>query len=366
MIFLEPGYNEVSKLCGGIRVQLQKYKKPLMVAGGGIAAALVALALLPLLLPFLLAYLFSLGAEPGVAALGRRTRLPRWLRSGLCVTGLFIGATLVLFFFGRVLWEELLRLVRQLPDLLTQLQPTLRGLRDWLEGLAQRAPDGLSAPLIRWIGEVFAGGAGLVESVYSFLSALVSGVFTGVPRLLVTAATTVIATYMTSAALPQVKAWLRRRLPEQWVARLRTVRTKARAAFGGWCKAQLKLWLIVFSILTLGLWLLGVEFPLLFGALIAVLDALPVLGTGAVLIPWALICFLQEQSARGFGLLALYAAASLTRTVLEPHLVGKQIGLHPLFTLMAFYAGYRLFGILGMLLLPITVMLIKPLCAPTP
>ena len=183
-----------------------------------------------------------------------------------------------------------------------------------------------------------------MESVYGFLSALVSGVVTGVPRLFVTAATTVIATYMTSAALPQVKDWLRRRLPKPWLERLRTVRTKARTAFGGWCRAQMKLGLIVFSILTLGLWLLGVEFPLLFGAMIALLDALPVLGTGAVLIPWALVSFLREQSAQGFGLLALYAAASLTRTVLEPHLVGKQIGLHPLVTLMTFYAGYRLFG----------------------
>ncbi|MBR6413577.1 MAG: sporulation integral membrane protein YtvI [Oscillospiraceae bacterium] len=340
---------------------LQKYKKPLMAAGGGLAAVLIALALLPLALPFLLAYLFSLGAEPAVTALGRRTRLPRWVRSGLCVTGVFAGVFLLLFFFGQVLWGELLRLVRQLPALFTQLQPTLRSLRDGLEALAQKAPDGLSVPLIRWIGELFDGGAGLLESIYSFLSALVSGVVTGVPRFFVTAATTVIATYMTSAALPQVKDWLRRHLPKPWLERLRTVRRKTRTAFSGWCRAQMKLGLIVFSILTLGLWLLGVEFPLLFGALITLLDALPVLGTGAVLIPWALLSFLREQSAQGFGQLALYASASLTRTVLEPHLVGKQIGLPPLVTLMTFYAGYRLFGIPGMLLLPLAVMLVKPL-----
>lgn len=341
-------------------MQLQAYKKPLLTAGAVLGAVCLGFALLPLLLPFLLAYLVSLAAEPGVAALGRRTGLPRWARSGLCVTALFLGAGALLCFFGRILWEELLRLVRQLPDLLSQLQPTLQSLRDWLERLAQRAPDGLSAPLIRWIGELFDGGAGLLESAYAFLSALVSGVFTGVPKLFVTAVTTVVATYMISSALPQVKQWLRSHLPKLWLARLRTVRDRARAAFGGWCRAQIKLGLIVFAILTLGLWLLGVDFPLLFGGLIAVLDTLPVLGTGTVLIPWALVSFLQERSAQGFGLLALYAAASLSRSILEPHLVGRQLGLHPLFTLIAFYAGYRLFGLPGMILLPLVVLLVKP------
>ncbi|MBO4211466.1 MAG: AI-2E family transporter [Oscillospiraceae bacterium] len=68
----------------------------------------------------------------------------------------------------------------------------------------------------------------------------------------------------------------------------------------------------------------------------------------------------------GFGLLALYAVTSLARSVLEPHLVGRQLGLHPLFTLMAFYGGYRIFGVLGMVLLPLIAMLIKPLLSPEP
>ena len=341
-------------------MQLQNYRKPALTAAGLLAGAALGLALLPLMLPFLLAYGLALGAEPAVAALGRRTPLPRWARSGLCVTALFLGAGAALFFFGRVLWEELLRLVRQLPELLTQLQPTLTGLREALETLARRAPEGLAGLLTQWIGELFAGGAGLLESVYGFLSALVSGVVTGVPRLFLGLVTTVIAAYMTSAALPQVKAWLRSRLPKPWLERLRRTRTRVRSAFGGWCRAQIKLILLVFAVLTLGLWLLGVEFPLLFGGLIALLDALPVLGTGTVLIPWALLSFLREQSGLGFGLLALYAVCSLSRSVLEPHLVGKQFGLPPLATLMAFYIGYRLFGVAGMVLLPLAVLLVKP------
>lgn len=341
---------------------LERYKKPAMTAGMVIGGLVLGVTVLPLLLPFLLAYLLALAADPGVNALGRRTRLPRWLRSGLCVTAVFLALGAVLWFFCQVIWGELLRLVRQLPELLHQIQPALTELRQSLEAMARRAPDALSEPLIRWIGELFAGGAGLLESLYGFLSGLVSGVVTGVPKLFVGTVTTVIAAYMTSAALPQVKDWLCRHLPASWQEGLRRVRDRSRAVFGGWCRAQAKLILLVFAILTLGLWILGVEFPLLFGGLIAVLDALPILGTGTVLIPWALLSFLRDSSGLGFGLLALYAVTAAARSVLEPHLVGRQLGLPPLATLMAFYIGYRLFGVAGMVLSPLAAVLVWQLC----
>ena len=343
-------------------MQLQRYKKPLARAGLIAGAAALGFAVLPLVLPFLLAGLLALAAEPGVAALGRRTRLPRWACAGLCVTGLFGALGAVLCFFGRVLWEELLRLAGQLPVLLHQVQPALNELRAALEALARRAPEGIADALIRWIGELFAGGAGLLESVYAFLSGLVSGIVTGAPRLFLTVVTTVVASYMSSAALPRIKALLRRRLPAAWQEGLHSARRRAKAVFGGWCKAQCKLLGLVFLVLSLGLWALGVEFPLLFGGLIALLDALPVLGTGTVLIPWALLSFLRDSSGLGFGLLALYAVTAAARSVLEPHLVGRQLGLPPLATLMAFYIGYRLFGVPGMVLSPLAAVLVWQLC----
>ena len=80
---------------------------------------------------------------------------------------------------------------------------------------------------------------------------------------------------------------------------------------------------------------------------------LPVLGTGTVLIPWSMVCFLQEDTFRALGLLGIYVFISLLRSVLEPRFVGKQLGLDPLVTLIAIYAGYRLWGLPGMLLAPI-------------
>ena len=83
------------------------------------------------------------------------------------------------------------------------------------------------------------------------------------------------------------------------------------------------------------------EYALLFALLITIIDALPVFGTGTVLIPWSMAQFLRGDTRCGVGLLLLYAVAALTRQALEPRLVGKQVGLNPVLTLLALYTGFR-------------------------
>ena len=97
---------------------------------------------------------------------------------------------------------------------------------------------------------------------------------------------------------------------------------------------------------------------------LALVDAIPILGTGTVLLPWSLICFWEGNTTRGVGLLLLYAVAAATRTVLEPKLVGKHLDLDPLATLVALYAGFRLWGIPGLLLAPIFASAVKSLLSP--
>ena len=334
-------------------MQAKKWKKPLVTAAAAAGAAALVFLALPTALPFLLAYLLASAAEPGQRYLEKHTPLPRPLRCGLAVSALFLLLGGVLYFLCRVVWGELQALARQLPALLARLREPTAQLRGWLESLAARLPEELGAGLLGWADRLFTGSPLLADALARRLTALVSGAVAGMPGLLLGVVTTVLATYMTSAALPDVKRYLKAKLPAAWAERLSELHRRLGSSLGCWVKAQLRLMGLVFAVLTLGLWLLGVEFALLFGALIAFLDALPVLGSGLVLIPWALISFLQADRQLGFGLLALYAAATLTRTVLEPRIVGRQLGLHPLVTLAAFYVGGRLFGVPGMLLFPI-------------
>ena len=116
---------------------------------------------------------------------------------------------------------------------------------------------------------------------------------------------------------------------------------------------------ITFLILNAGLLLLRVRYPVLAALVITLVDALPVFGTGTILIPWALALFLRGETKTGIGLVILYGAAALSRQALEPRLVGKQVGLNPVLTLLALYTGYRLLGVGGMIVFPIAAMLFK-------
>ena len=106
-------------------------------------------------------------------------------------------------------------------------------------------------------------------------------------------------------------------------------------------------------ILFLGLVVLRIPYALPWAAGICLVDAFPILGTGTVLLPWGLVCLLQGDTARAIGLISLYVAVSLTRSMLEPKFLSRHLGLDPLVTLIALYAGFRLWGIGGMILAPI-------------
>ena len=119
--------------------------------------------------------------------------------------------------------------------------------------------------------------------------------------------------------------------------------------------------LLTFFELTIGLHILGIENALVIAFLIAIFDVLPVLGTGGIMIPWILICFLNKQMKTCVGLLILYLVITVIRNIIEPKIVGKQIGLHPLLMLLCMYLGAKLFGFLGIFILPILILILQNL-----
>jgi sporulation integral membrane protein YtvI len=118
-------------------------------------------------------------------------------------------------------------------------------------------------------------------------------------------------------------------------------------------RACLLLGLTTFLLTFIGLAVLRIPYAFLLAILLAVVDLLPLLGTGIILIPWAALCLLLGQVKLGIGLLILYGVSTLIRQILEPKLIGDGLGLHPLVSLGAMYAGLRLFGVWGMILSPL-------------
>lgn len=325
----------------------------------GIAAAafaavwLLSRYLLPIALPFLLALLLALAAEPLVGVLHRRLRLPRALASGIGVVISLLVAVLFVLTLGALLLRQLRSLTGVLPDLGETALTGLQSLESFLLRLAEKAPDTVSPILTSRVQGAFSNGTEVINQVLSRVFSLASEILTRIPDSAFGFGTWILASFMTSIKLPQIRLLLKNKLPQSWRERYLPAFQQLKQNLSGWLFAQLKLTGITFLVLSAGFFLLRITYAPLWALLICFVDALPILGTGTVLIPWSLVCFLQGDAVRALGLLGTYATAALLRSVLEPRLIGKQLGLDPLVTLFAMYAGYRLWGILGMISAPL-------------
>lgn len=308
---------------------------------------------LPLFFPFLLGTALALAAEPMVSFLSRRLHFPRSLSAGIGVTGAFCFLTLALLFLCALILRELGILARQLPDLEEAVTGGLSSLSAWALELIDRLPVSIRDVVSRSANQFFSGSSVLLDQAFGYAVNLASGILVQVPDGALILGTAIISSYMISAKLPSIRSWIRTKISKERLQKLLTTLRHLKAALWGWLRAQFKLMGITWLILTGGFILLRVPYAPLWAALTALVDALPVLGTGAVLLPWSLICFLQHNTVQAIGLLSTYGAVSLTRSILEPKLVGKQLGLDPLATLTALYAGYKLWGLGGMLAAPI-------------
>lgn len=314
--------------------------------------------LLPILSPFLLATLLALAAEPVVRVLQKRSRMPRVLATGIGVTVTLVVLILILMVLVALLLRQLRALTGVVPDLEDAALQGMDSLEIWLLNLAQRMPQGLQATATQRVRDFFSDGTALLDQVTTRLLGLASGVLAQLPDSVLGVGTWLLAGYMISAKLPKLKMWLRSKLPESWHKEYLPMLQRLKRSVSGWLLAQAKLISITFVTLCIGFLILQIPYAPLWAAVISLVDALPILGTGMVLVPWSFVCYLQGDSVRAIGLLGVYAAASLLRSILEPRFVGKQLGLDPLVTLLAMYAGYRLWGLGGMILSPLLAVVV--------
>ena len=328
-------------------------KKLLPFLGIFLTVWLFARYLLPLFFPFLLGLGLALTAQPAVKFLEKKLRFPRFLAAGAGVTLAFFLLAVIFLVFCAFLIRELKFLAGVLPDLEQTARDGISLLEGWLLGLADAFPQGIATLLRGNISGLFSGGTALLDKLLRYILGLAGNLLTHIPDSALTLGTGLISGYMISAKLPRIRRFLEHHFPkEKWKPVLEGL-GRIKAALAGWLLAQLKLSFLTFGILAAGFLLLRIPYALLWALGVSFLDAFPVLGTGTVLLPWAFVCFLQGNAARAIGLLGTYAVVTLLRSALEPKLVGKQLGLDPLVTLMSLYAGYKIWGIGGMILAPL-------------
>jgi len=211
----------------------------------------------------------------------------------------------------------------------------IQGVADRMEPVLQQSISGLSARALAAAGS-FAGRLPAAALCCSFA---------------------VLSSFFILPDYEEIGAFLLRQLPPGLAKPVRDSKDFLISTVRQVVKAYLLIMSITFGEISLGLWLLGVDYYLIIGLAVAVLDILPVIGSGSILIPWGIWTLLRGRAALGLGILLLYAVVTGVRTVLEPRIVGRRIGLSPLATLVSMYAGMKLGGVGGLVLAPMAVTL---------
>ena len=309
--------------------------------------------LLPLFAPFVLGAALALAAEPMVSFLYKKAHVPRPVSAGIGVSMAFCFLAMLLLLICAFLVKELGVLAGVIPNLEQTAKSGISLMQNWLLELSSHTPQSIQPLLNDNVNSLFSDGTALLDKAVRYVLGLAGNLLSHVPDSALSLGTAVISGYMISAKLPAIRLWLSRRISKEKLRPVLDAGKRMKNAVFGWLKAQVKLMWLTFTILALGFLILRIRFWLLWALGVCLVDAFPVLGTGTILIPWALICFLQGDGARAIGLTSIYIVASLTRSALEPKLVGRHLGLDPLVTLMALYAGYKLWGIGGMILAPL-------------
>ncbi len=308
---------------------------------------------LGILLPFLIAWGLSLAVRPIAARIERRTRIPeRILRLGVLIL-LFLLLCLGVWFGGGRLLRELQRLAAGLADgdMVAYAEEALRSLLSRLPFSAEAVE--------RYAAEILDH---TVSALVSVLPRLIGFLVSSVPRALIAAIITLIASVYFSLDLETIHAGIRRLLPSSWQPYLTRMSNGALHVAATYARAYLLLMLLMGVLLFIGFLVIGVEYALLLAFIVALVDLFPVLGVGTVLVPWSVWCFLTGDIRRAVGLLILWGVALLVRQLAEPRILGGSLGVHPLPTLFFMYAGLSLGGVPGMLLapllaLPLTILL---------
>lgn len=307
------------------------------------------------LLPFLLAFALSSLMEPLIRLLGKSLRLKRKIAAPIVLLLFLAVLGLLLALVISRLVDEIKLLVIAAPAFLQELYVQITNLVNQARTTYEWLPADVTANL----GGVISNLSGTVTN---FGKSIVGGAIAtaiSLPEVLIFTIITLLATYFMASDREKIGGYIKSQLPETWLSRLKGIRNDMFSALFGYLRAALIMCSITFTELFIGFNLMHIRYSLLLAVLVAIIDALPILGTGSVLIPWGVYSLVTNDIRMGVSILVLYLVVLAVRQMVEPKVLGHQIGVYPLLTLMAMYTGLQLIGFAGLILGPITFLLIK-------
>ena len=315
-------------------------------------------------MPFLIAFIISLIIEPAIRYLMKKAKMTRKM------SAIIIFIIVLSIIIGSITWG-IISLISESTNLLqtlniyidkayTQMQETIGKLSitkisvsSNVIGIAENTSREILYKISSWLSE--------------FLTKLINSI-TSIPVIGIYIVVTILSLYFFCTDKIYILDLMEHHMPKTWVQKIGKHLKEITKTLGGYLKAQFILIFVSFVISVIGLYLIkfigmNVKFPLLIALGIGFVDALPILGSGTVMVPWAIIAALNGDIKLGIAIIVLWVIMSLVRQFLEPKIVSGKIGIHPIFTLVAMYSGFKIIGVIGMLVGPIVLIILKNIFA---
>ncbi|MBQ6998424.1 MAG: sporulation integral membrane protein YtvI [Clostridia bacterium] len=314
-----------------------------------------------LAMPFIVAYVISRLIIPIAGYLESRLKFPRRLAI-ILVMLIAVGLLALLIFtlFYQTVYE-LQHFAYIIPALLEgeyTLPEWVNTLINNLKNFYITMPASMQEFIVMVTNNLRGNIYNILEPATQAVISAAARVGKALPNIFIFAIVMLLSTYFMCDDRDRIRSFLKGIVPKSTLRRAVYIKNDLIKACGGYLKAQGILMCITFIVMLIGLTIIGVESAALVAFVIAVIDVIPVLGTGTVLIPWAVISLITGKYFFAIGLIIIYAIAFLIRHLSEPKIVSQQIGLHPLITLFAVYIGLKTIGVFGMVLGPIVAIII--------
>lgn len=317
---------------------------------------------LPMLTPFVAAFVIASVLRKPIQWLTRNLHLP-WKLSALVTILLFyatVGGLIALL--GIKVFSTSAALVRAMPAIYEEyIKPLFLVIMNNVEALFLRtdasivtALDGLGSQILQYIGQ-------LVSGVSVFAVSFASGVASSLPGLFIQLVLMIISTFFIAMDYDRLTGFCLKQLGEKGKAVFLEVKTYVIGTLFVCIRSYLLIMSITFVELSIGLSLIGVKYAILVAFCIAIFDVLPVLGTGGIMLPWAVLAAVSGNFPMGLKLLVIYLVITVIRNIIEPKIVGSQLGLHPVVTLSSMFVGAQFFGVIGLFGFPIVLSLLRHL-----
>jgi sporulation integral membrane protein YtvI len=311
------------------------------------------------LMPFIVGFVIALAVHTPVNAICKRIKINR----KFC-TFIMLVVEYALFFL--LIWGLGAKIYASLKDLFTNL-PTyydnnIEPFIQWLYRSVTDMANNISPETLDRLYEILESSS---DSIRDFITKFSASVVKGLasttaklPLILISFVFTILSSVFISMDYSRIISFVRKQLPARFSGFLSDAKDHLGKTIMKYLRAYIIIFILTFTELSIGLSILQIENAIGIAALIAIADIFPVLGTGGILIPWALISLLNANYTVAIGLIIVYLTIMVVRNFAEPKIVGDQLGLHPLVTLISIYLGYLWMGVGGMILLPITMTII--------